>query len=243
MTMPETLVAADGESLARIAAHFTRAWVTEAVAARGVARVAISGGSTPRVMNRILASLALPWAATEWFWVDERFVEHQSPRSNYGAARQDLFDALSTPPRGVHPVPFGASAEASADEYERTIARSFDLKRPGEGGERLPVFDLLLLGVGDDGHTASLFPGDAEIERTDRWVLPVAAAEGREARVTLSRPVITAARRVVVLAQGASKRGPIQRAREAGSLREVPSRLTREVSGELLWLLDAAANP
>lgn len=233
------LVAADGDALAQIAAHFVRALVGEA-AARGVARIAISGGSTPRAMNRILASLDLPWGATEWFWVDERAVPDESDRSNYGAARSDLFSKLTTPPRGVYPmIASPATLDADARAYEALMARSFGLS----AGSAAPSFDLLLLGIGDDAHTASLFPGDPFVDETDRWVVGVPAAEGREARLTLTRPVITAAKRVIVLAQGSAKKGPIERARSAGSLREAPSRLTREVRGELLWLVDAAARP
>lgn len=237
--MNDTLIASDGAALARTAAHLVRAWLAEAAHARGVARVAISGGSTPRAMNRVLAPMDLPWDKTEWFWVDDRAVPHDNPRSNYGAARADLFDRLEAPPRAVHPMPVGPDLSACADAYEEAIARSFGVARGGPP----PSFDLLLLGVGDDGHTASLFPGDAAVDVDDRWVTPVAAAEGREARLSLTRPAITAARRVVVLAQGASKRGPLQQARAPGSLREVPSRLTREVRGELLWLVDAEAAP
>jgi 6-phosphogluconolactonase len=239
MNQGQTLIAADGDALALIAAHLVRAWVSEAAAARGVARVALSGGSTPRAMNRHLATMDLPWASTEWYWVDDRFVPPENPRSNLGAARSDLFDRLSASPRAVHGMPYGPSLDESAAAYEATLAAGFGLPGPAPGV--LPVFDLLLLGVGDDGHTASLFPGDPFVDTEDRWVIPVPAAEGREARLTLSRAVITAARRVAVLAQGASKRGPIQQARAPGSLREVPARLVREVRGELLWLLDASA--
>jgi 6-phosphogluconolactonase len=239
MPLEDTLIAADGDALARTAAHLVHAWVSEAAAARGVARVALSGGSTPRAMNRLLAAMDLPWTSTEWFWVDDRFVPPDNPRSNLGAARADLFDRLPSTPRAVHGMPFGQDPAACAETYEKTLANAFGL--PGPGAGPLPAFDLLLLGVGDDGHTASLFPGDPYIDEATRWVIPVAAAEGREARLTLSRPVITAARRVVVLAQGPSKREPLRLARAPGPLREVPSRLVREVQGELLWLLDASA--
>jgi 6-phosphogluconolactonase len=240
------LVAPDGDALAATAAHLVRALVSEAALASrdGVARVALSGGSTPRAMCRVLRHLDVPWPATEWFFVDERAVPADSPRSNFGAAREDLFGGLSTPPRGLHPMVASPDAlDAAATEYEAALGRSFGMVPPGGAPTPLPSFDLLLLGVGDDGHTASLFPGDAFIDVEDRWVVGVPAAPGREARLTLTRPVITAARRVIVLAQGAAKKGPIERARSGGPLREVPSRLTQEIRGELLWLVDSAANP
>jgi 6-phosphogluconolactonase len=239
----EVLVAADADALARVAAHLVRAWVLEAVAAdRGPARVALSGGSTPKAMFHILAKLPMPWQQIEWFWVDERAVPADHPRSNYGAARADLFDRVPAPAELVHPLtPPGPDLEAAARAYEALLARRFGL--PGPGAGEAPAFDVLLLGVGDDAHTASLFPGEPHVDIVDRWVAAVPPAEGREARLTLTAPVLTAARRVAMLAQGASKREPIRQARAAGDLREVPSRITRQVRGELYWLVDAAARP
>jgi 6-phosphogluconolactonase len=239
----EVLVAADAEALAGLAAHFLRAWVLEAVA-RGdgaPARVALSGGSTPRAMFRVLAGLALPWEKTEWFWVDERAVPVDHPRSNYGAARADLFERVPVPPGRVHPLaPDGPDLAAVAGRYEALLAERFGL--PGRGGAP-PAFDVMLLGIGDDGHTASLFPGEPTVDVADRWVAAVPAGEGREERLTLTAPVIAAARRAVVLVQGESKREPVRKARAAGDLREVPARVTRQVRGELYWLVDAAARP
>ena len=238
----DVLVAADAESLARIGAHLVRAWLLEA-AARGdaPARVAVSGGSTPRAMFRILAGLALPWEKTEWFWVDERAVPADHPRSNYGAARADLFERVPVPPAQVHPLtPDGPDLDAVARRYEALLAQRFGLRGPG--GEA-PAFDVMLLGIGDDGHTASLFPGEATVEVTDRWVAAVPAGEGREERLTLTSPVIAAARRSIMLVQGEGKREAIRRARSAGDLRDVPARVTRQVRGELYWLVDQAARP
>jgi 6-phosphogluconolactonase len=239
----ELLVAADADALARVAAHFVRAWVLEATA-RGdaPARIALSGGSTPKAMFRVLAGLSLPWPKTEWFWVDDRAVPADNPRSNYGAARADLFDRVSVPADRVHPMtPDGPDLDAVARRYEARLAERFGLRGPG-GGEA-PAFDLVLLGIGDDGHTASLFPGEPHVDVADRWVIAVPAAEGREARLTLTAPVIAASRRALVLAQGQAKREPIRKARAAGDLREVPARVTQQVRGELYWLVDAAARP
>ncbi len=238
----EVLVAADADALARLSAHFLRAWVLEAVARGGgaPARVALSGGSTPRAMFRVLAGLELPWQKTEWFWVDERAVPADHPRSNYGAARADLFDRVPVPPAQVHPLtPDGPDLGAAARRYEARLAERFGLS-PGGGP---PAFDVVLLGIGDDGHTASLFPGEATVEVSDAWVVAVPASEGREERLTLTAPVLAAARRAIVLAQGESKREPVRRARASGSAREVPARVTQQVRGELYWLVDPGARP
>ena len=240
------LVAADGDSLARLAAELLRGWVWEAIgtSAGGSARIALSGGSTPRAMFKALAAMDVPWGKTEVFWVDERAVAPTSDRSNYGAAKADLFAALPAPPRGLYAMPGAApDLEAAARSYEAAIARSFGMPANDATFARYPAFDVVLLGIGDDGHTASLFPGDATVDVTNRWVVSVPAATDREARLTLTRPVITSAKRVVVLAQGDKKRGPIAKAREVGPLRDIPSRLTQECGGELFWLVDAAALP
>lgn len=243
----EVLVAADGDSLARIAAHLVRALIAEAVFHAGTARVAISGGNTPRVMNRYLSALSLPWSSIDWFWVDDRAVPHDSPRSNAGNTRDDLFSKVPVPPERIHAMPADPNnLDAGARAYERTLARYFEIEPPTTPeafAANVPVFDLVLLGIGDDGHTASLFPGESLVDIGDRWVVPVAATDGREARLTLTRPVITAARRVIVLAQGAAKKPRIIQARAGGSRTEIPSRITGEVKGELLWLVDAAAAP
>lgn len=228
------LVAADPAALALTAAHLVRALVGEA-AGRGqdTAKIALSGGSTPRVMNRHLASLDVPWDRVDVFWVDERFVPYDNPRSNYGAAREDLFSRVGAP--RVHAMPTTGDIGAAARDYTARIRETWQGKPP--------VFDLVLLGIGDDGHTASLFPDEPFVDDESAYCLAIPANGDREARLTLSRPVITAARRIVVLAQGASKKDPIARARSEGSRRQTPARITRECKGEVLWLVDAAAQP
>lgn len=227
------LVTADPASLALVAAHLVRALIGEA-AARGpdTAKIALSGGSTPRIMNRHLASLDVPWDRVDVFWVDERFVPYDSPRSNYGAAREDLFSRISAP--RVHAMPTSGDPGAAARDYSARVRETF--------GGKPPVFDLILLGIGDDGHTASLFPEEPFVDDESTYCLSIPPSGDREARLTLSRPVITAAKRIVVLAQGATKKDPIARARSEGSRRQTPARITRECKGEVLWLIDAAAS-
>jgi 6-phosphogluconolactonase len=228
------LVAADGASLAQIAAHLVRALIGEAAAnPERTAKIAISGGSTPRVMNRHLASLDVPWDRVDVFWVDERFVPYDNPRSNYGAAREDLFSKVTAP--RVHAMPTSGDLNAAARDYAARLRETFS--------GHPPVFDLILLGIGDDGHTASLFPGEPFVDEEHQTVIGVPASGDREARLSLSRPVIAAAKRIVVLAQGEAKRGPIADARSEGSRKQTPARITRECQGEVLWLIDKAACP
>jgi len=252
MNLPEPLnfgdilVAANSDSLARIGAHLIRTWITETVQRNGTARIALSGGSTPRAMFRVLATFSLPWQQTEWFWVDERTVPMDSPRSNFGAAREDLFRHVPVAPECLHAMVTddGSNPEASAKRYEQLLAEKFALDEPStDHSDTCPVFDLVLLGVGDDGHTASLFPHERSLDVMDRWVLAVPAKGEREARITLTRPVLTQARRVVMLAQGAGKQTIIRKARSPGVLSETPARLTQAVQGELIWLVDQEAWP
>lgn len=228
------LVAADAAALALTAAHLVRALIGEAAHRRSdTVKIALSGGSTPRVMNRHLAGLEVPWSKVDVCWVDERFVAYDSPRSNFGAAREDLFSRVND--ARVYPMPGGGDLSSAARDYAARLREVFG------GGP--PVFDLVLLGIGDDGHTASLFPDEPFVDDEGATVLAIPPSGDREARITLSRKVITSAKRILVLAQGEAKKVPIARARSAGSRRETPARLVRECQGEVLWLIDADARP
>lgn len=240
MNRGELLVAADPRALAQTAATMFVSFLHEAIAERGVARVALSGGSTPTAMFAVLSTMVAPWAETEVYWVDDRAVPPESPRSNFGAATAALFSKLPASPRVLAPMPATASPLTDgAAAYARELAARFGIDPAGAP----PRFDVVWLGIGDDGHTASLFPGDAAVDDASRWVLDVPAAEGREARLSFSRATIAAARRIVVLAQGASKRGPIARARAEGDPHETPARLIGACEGSVIWLVDEAARP
>jgi 6-phosphogluconolactonase len=236
----ELLVAESEDELSALSAELLARAIHEAVKARGVARVAISGGSTPGPAYRRLAAMALPWDRIDWFWVDERAVPPDHPRSNYRAARADLgLDRPVIPQDRVHRMEGDASdLSAAAARYEALLRRTF-------GVASAVAFDALTLGVGDDGHTASLFPGLHAVDIDDRLVASIGAQpdKGLEPRLTLTAPVLCEARLVVVLARGAQKRKPLAAAWSEGPLDEIPARVVRRVRGRVTWVLDREALP
>jgi 6-phosphogluconolactonase len=232
------VVAKDKAEHAALAGELMAQAMWTAIRERGLCRVAISGGSTPAEAYRYVAGLALPWDKIAWFWVDERAVPADHERSNYAAARRDLgLDRREIPGHLVHRMEGEASdLGAAAERYERAIRLSF-------GVASAVAFDVMTLGVGDDGHTASLFPGTGAVGIEDRLVAAIAAqpARGLEARLTLTAPVLCEASLVVVLARGESKRAVVAAARSSGSEDEIPSRLLRRAKGRVMWVVDTAA--
>lgn len=230
---PGELVVGDGEAeLATLTAELLGRAIDDAVRARGIARIGLSGGTSPGPAVRALAALALPWERVTWFQVDERAVPPDHDRSNWrgmagwlGAAgragRMHRMEAERT------------DREAAAAEYERALRASF-------GVARAIAFDALLMGIGDDGHTASLFPGHGTVAIDDRLVAAVAAPEGLEPRMTLTAPVIHEARLALVLVTSGGKREPVRRAREPGVPDEVPARVIGACSGRVVWVVDRA---
>ncbi|AUX23568.1 6-phosphogluconolactonase [Sorangium cellulosum] len=232
----ETCVASDAAELARLGAELMARAITEAIGARGVARIALSGGSTPSEAYQRLAALALPWDQTEWYWVDERAVGPEHPRSNYGAARRDLAAARVPEARFFR-------MEGEAPDLAGAAARYEALLRARFGVAAAAAFDVMTLGIGDDAHTASLFPGTGAAHIEDRLVaaIPAQPDKGLEARLTLTAPVIREARLKLLLARGAGKRDVVAQAKRPGPADEVPARVARGGAGRLVWLLDAAA--
>lgn len=215
------------------------AWMTDAaLSTTGPFRVSLSGGSTPKTLYGLLASDEFrgrfPWPRVSWYWGDERFVPHDHPASNYRMAREAMLAKAPVPPENVHPIPCDGTAEDAAGRYERTLqhaygAATFDPARP--------LFDIVLLGLGADGHTASLLPGDPVLDERRRWV--AAVAHGRpEVRITLTYPAIESSRRVAFLVAGQDK-ASILRTIRAGN-RELPAARVRPL-GDLYWFVDRAA--
>jgi 6-phosphogluconolactonase len=203
--------------------------------------VCLSGGSTPRQLYEQIATPAIasrfPWPRVHWFWGDERFVPQKDPDSNYRMAWDALLSRVPTPIGNIHPIPTeGLSADEAAAAYEATLKEFY-------GAEVLapdrPLFDVTLLGVGENGHTASLFPGQPVLQESRRWAVATVGAD-TQPRVTLTYPVLDSSRDVAFLATGARKRDVVARAR-AGD-RALPAALVRPI-GRLHWITDRAATP
>jgi 6-phosphogluconolactonase len=226
----------NAETLARNAAE----WLCDlAQASNGTFAICLSGGSTPRHLYEFLATQEIasrfPWSRVHWFWGDERFVPHNHPDSNYKMARDAFLSRVAAPDNNIHAVPTeGMSPEQAASTYESTLKRFYgaDTLAP----ER-PLFDVTLLGIGANGHTASLFPGQPALQETRRWVVAVIGAQS-EPRITLTYPALDSSRDAAFVVAGAEKRDVVARVRDGD--RTLPAASVRPV-GRLHWFTDRAA--
>ncbi|HEX6885591.1 MAG TPA: 6-phosphogluconolactonase [Planctomycetota bacterium] len=231
----EVVALADPAALAAEAERRVLAAAAEALAARGRFSLALAGGSTPRAAYARLATAATDWTRWHVFLGDERVVPPDHADSNEGMARAAW---LGRVPARLHRVRTELGVEAAAADYEAELRRAFDLG-PGE----VPVLDLVLLGLGPDGHTASLFPGSPAVRERERLVAPVLdAPKPPPQRVTLTFPVLEAARTVLVLVAGADKAAALAAALdEREPEHELVARRLRHARGALAWLADRAA--
>ncbi len=224
-------------------ARHTAAWLVETIAQAGDHAIAIclSGGTTPRALYALLAqaqyATALPWPRIHWFWGDERFVPPSDERNNASMARHLLLNGAPIPCENIHPIPtMSATPALAADEYEHELKDFY-------GGDRIaserPLFDVTFLGVGDDGHTASLFRGSPLLEERSRWVAAVPEHKP-EPRITLTYPALASSRNVVFLVAGAAKRPVLAKIAQRGC--DLPAARVRPV-GKLHWFVDRAAAP
>ncbi|MGJ3245465.1 MAG: 6-phosphogluconolactonase [Elainellaceae cyanobacterium] len=209
--------------------------IQTAIAKRGRCTIALAGGSTPKPLYESLATQSLPWDALHIFWGDERYVPSDHPDSNERMARMAWLDRVPIPPENIHPVPTDAPEPSqAADQYEAEIQDVFKTQ-PGD----YPALDIVLLGMGDDGHTASLFPHTAALDVSDR-LITVGNKDGQP-RITATTSLINHARCVMFLVAGASKRPALAQVfAPEGDATAYPSRLIRP-QGQLWWLLDAEA--
>jgi 6-phosphogluconolactonase len=196
-------------------------------------RMVLSGGTTPIAAYRKLARLPnLPWSCAELFFSDERFVPPDHHNSNYRMARETLLADGTVQPRKLFAIPTDDTPDSAAARYDEMLRQQYGA---GELEPGVPLFDLTLLGLGDDGHTASLLPGQPVLQERTRWAAAVPEGRG-EPRITLTYPALESSRLILFLVSGAAKRDALAQARggalPAGALKP---------QGEVIWLVDAAA--
>jgi 6-phosphogluconolactonase len=233
LTTPQDLFHAAAEDVIQAA--------TAAVAKRGRFTIALSGGSTPRSLFTLIAanaSASLPWEQVFFFWGDERHVPPTDPESNYRMAQETLLSKIPVPTANIFRIPAEKpDASAAAEAYEQTLRGFFD-PAPGE----FPRFDLILLGMGPDGHTASLFPETAALQERSRLVVANWVEKLNASRFTLTLPVLNAARRVFFLVSGTDKAPALREVLEGKAAGErFPAKLVQPGDGQLVWFVDRAA--
>ncbi len=242
---PAVTIFKDSDHLAMHAADLITQAAQGAIRVRGRAMLALAGGSTPEKTYSLLAqpgrSSRIDWAHTYLFFGDERFVRPDDPSSNFAMVRRTLLAPVPVPAGHAFPVPTQlGTAAAAAEEYAATLTRVF-----GIGDSRDPPrFDLVVLGLGEDGHTASLFPGAESLWVTDRWVVasPPGTLPPPVERITLTFPVLNAAREILFLVSGQNKAEALHDVLEGQPSREErPAACVRPVDGTLTWLVDEAA--
>jgi 6-phosphogluconolactonase len=217
-------------------AEFVANWLLSVMdSSPGNFRLVLSGGNTPHLLYRALVQPPyfnqVPWRRLQLFWGDERFVSHDDPDSNFAMAFATLLRHAPIPPERVHPIPVNGTPEDAAARYEATL-RTFQAR--DQAG---PLFDVVLLGMGADGHTASLLPESPVLDEQEHWV--AAVDHGRpQARITLTYPAIASSRKVAFLVSGAEKQSAVLNA-IAGKPALPAARVRSE--GEVIWFLDRAA--
>jgi len=214
----------------------------DAVAARGRCAVVLSGGSTPRRLYELLAleyRTQLDWTCVEFFWGDERAVPPDHKASNFGMVRDALLEPLAISRDDVHRIAGERTdLDAAARDYEADIALALGAPRDGQP----PAFDVVLLGMGADGHTASLFPGSRAIDEVERWVVMQHGPPPGPDRVTMTPTILNAARHVLFLVAGSEKAEILARVLEGPhDPRRLPAQAIQPASGTVTWFVDRAA--
>jgi len=233
----EARVFADVDALTRALAEESLRVAREAIEERGRCAVCLSGGNTPRALNELWArdyQARMPWSEIHLFWGDERYIPPEDPRSNYRMARETLIGHVNVPPGQVHPMPTHFERpEDAAKDYEGKLRQFFGT---------LPTFDILFLGVGEEGHTASIFPKSAAVAEKDHLVMAVSTPADPPTRLTLTLAAINCARNVFFLSTGAAKREIVSviRREPPGAGNQLPAAMVRP-AGRVVWFLDEAA--
>jgi len=235
-TMNRTIeVLPDRTTLIERSLELTLAKIQTAIQERGLCTIALSGGSTPKPLYEAIATQQLPWDKIHVFWGDERYVPPDHSDSNEGMARRAWLDRVELPDSNIHPMPTNeADPAVAASKYEEDIREFFQV----QVGD-VPSFDVILLGMGDDGHTASLFPYTKALQVRDRLI--TVGSKDAQPRLTFTVPLINHARCVIFMATGTNKRPALDQVfAPVADDSTYPSRLIQP-QGELWWLLDQAA--
>lgn len=235
----ELKVVADAGALhAEAAAEFCRC-AEAAIGVRGRFCVALAGGNTPRGVYSLLGNEkknALPWDRIYVFFGDERYVPADHPDSNYRMARESLLSKVPIPPQNILRVPTELPAETAAAEYERELRKLFRLSN-----NELPRFDLIMLGIGEDGHTASLFPGSKALQEQSRLVAANWVDKFHSYRITFTYPVLNHAEEVLFLVSGQDKSQILRSIFDPAMKNNYPAQAVRPEAGRLLWIVDQDA--
>ncbi len=238
---PGVLVCPDEVGLARAAARQFVEWAWQCIARDGMFSVALAGGNTPREFYRVLSTgefrTQVDWGKVHLFWGDERAVPPEHPDSNYGMTRREFLVRVAIPAANIHRM----EAERpiigrAAEDYEELLRQFLPLNSAG-----IPRFHLILLGIGKDGHTASLFPGARKLRHTSRWVSTPQAPKPGARRMTLTLPVLNAAHQVLFLVTGAEKAEVLQAVLEGQRDPPLPAQLVTVPDGRRMFLVDEAA--
>jgi 6-phosphogluconolactonase len=231
-------ISADLQSVSLAAAEIVSVTAEQSISSRGRFAWALSGGQTPLHLYEILATSPLRnkirWDSVHIFWGDERCVPASDPRNNARVAHRTFLDLVPIPSRQIHPINSELPPAQAAAEYESELRNFFH--------DQLPIIDLVLLGLGADGHTASLFPHTPALSENRRWVTDVFLKDQEMYRITLTAPLINQANQVVFMVSGEKKSSAVQNVLEGNYLpRFYPAQLIRPTSGNPIWLLDRTA--
>jgi 6-phosphogluconolactonase len=236
--MNQIRIFADSEALARAAADTVADLAAQSITLQSRFSIALSGGSTPQKLHTLLAteplSSNIDWVHVHVFWGDERCVPPDDADSNYGAAKEVLLDHVPLPSENIHRIKGELNPKEAADEYEQVLHNHFT-------GD-LPYLDLVLLGMGDDGHTASLFPHTSALNENRKWVVDNYVPSKQVTRITLTPLAINAARNILFLVSGSNKAERVHQVlKGVYNPLELPSQFIKPIKGNLFWMLDAAA--
>ena len=237
-TGPAVRVFPDRHALSHAAADTFRSLAGQAVSDHGRFAAALSGGSTPQELYALLAEKPyrdqVAWERIHLFWADERCVPREHAASNFRLVKELLLSRVPVPEESIHRIAGESGADRAATTYERELRTFF-------GRDAYPELDLVILGVGEDGHTASLFPGASQLGEQEHLAVPVFLGDPMKDRVTLTLPVLAHARQVLFLAAGLSKRKVVRSILAEGNPDGLPAGLVRPVTGDCTWFLDREA--